>query len=209
MEPKDAADTIREAAERRAEERFRTRAAIVIAVLAMLLAISSLGGANASKEMTNANILASDSWAFYQAKNIRQTELRIAVDETRVSLAQGGLTAEARSLLEKRLADYEATIKRYESEPDPEDSANPLKGEGKKELQARAREYEHRRDHAAAQDPNFDWSAALLQIAIVLGSVSIVASSRQLLALAVALGGVATVLLLNGFFLFAPLFALR
>ena len=47
----------------------------------MLLAISGLGGGNATKEMLNANIQSSDICAFYQAKNIRQTSNQLAADE--------------------------------------------------------------------------------------------------------------------------------
>jgi len=89
MEAADAADTIREAAEegeRGAAERFRRRAAVTIAVLAMLLALTSLGGANAGKETTNNNIQASDTYAFYQAKAIRQTQYQLAADELRQRL---------------------------------------------------------------------------------------------------------------------------
>ena len=39
----------------------------------------------------------------------------------------------------------------------------------------RAREHEEKRDHAMKQDPYFDCAEALLQIAIVLISVAIVA----------------------------------
>lgn len=98
-----------------------------------------------------------------------------------------------------------ATAARYESDPDASDPSNPFKGEGKKELAARARIYEARREHAQKQDPNFDYSQALYQIAIVLGSVSIVAASRRLLLLGLALGVVATLFMLNGFFLFFDL----
>ena len=54
-------------------------------------------------------------------------------------------------------------------------------GDGKKELMAKAKEWDARRDHAAAQTPNFEYAEALLQIAIVLGSVAIVAASPALL----------------------------
>ncbi len=70
LEPDDAAEQIQETAaeehEERAEQhRFRTRAAVAVGVLAMLLAIASLGGDNATKTMVNANIQASDAFAFY------------------------------------------------------------------------------------------------------------------------------------------------
>jgi len=214
MEPRDVADQLSElAAERRelvaerAEEAgkqgFRRRAALGIAVLAMLLAINSLGGDNAGKEMVNNNILASDMWAFYQAKNIRQTSFRLAADELELLLP--ALAPEQQPAARAKIDSYTATAARYESEPDPADPQHPLKGEGKKELLARARDFEARREHAQRQDPHFDYAGALFQIAIVLGSVAILAASRPVLGLAFALGAVATVLLLNGFFLWFDL----
>ncbi|HYY88819.1 MAG TPA: DUF4337 domain-containing protein [Chloroflexota bacterium] len=199
-EAADAAEKIKDAAEaeRAGDDRFRRRAAIVIGVLAMLLAISGLGGANATKEMLNANILASDTYAFYQAKNIRQTSNQLAADELAAMLgAQPNMPAEARAQIEQRIAAYKTTVARYESDP--------ASGDGKQELLPKAQDYEHRRDHAAKQDPNFDFAQALYQIGIVLGSVSIVAASRRLLALGIALGVVATVLMLNGFLLLIEL----
>ena len=196
-----------ERTERRASEQFRTRAAIVIAVLAMLLAIASLGGDNATKETINANILASDTWAFYQAKNIRQTSNLIAANELQAQLAIHGTALDdaTRQTLQQSIQRYQDTVARYESEPDPNDPTNPIKGDGKTQLMARAQYYEGKRDHALAQDPNFDYSTALLQIAIVLGSVAIVATSRPILAAAVAVGAVGVLLMLNGFFLFYDL----
>ncbi len=207
MEAADAADTIREAAEgagagaRDDAERFRRRAAVTIAVLAMLLALTSLGGANAGKETTNNNIQASDAYAFYQAKNIRQTQYQLAADELQTRLDATAVPAAERAALERRLAAYNATIARYESEP----GRDGQPGQGKRELLAQAQGFEARRDRAQRQDPNFDYAQALFQIAIVLGSVSIVATSRRLLLLALALGVVATVLMLNGYTLLVAL----
>ena len=200
MDPVEAADRLQEAAEetRAADERFRRRAGLAIGVLAMLLAVASLGGDNATKETTNSNIQASDTWAFYQAKTIRQTGVQLAADQLEVLLAsQPGLSPEARAEVQRRLEGYRATAARYESEPET--------GEGKRELQARAQAFEARRDRAQRQDPNFDYSQALFQIAIVLGSVSILTATRPLLWLGLGLGTLATLLLLNGFFLVADL----
>ena len=203
MDAVETADTITGAVEeakeqQRNEERFRRRTAILIGVLAMLLALTSLGGDNASKEVVNANILASDTWAFYQAKNIRQTSYRLAADELEGHvLAQPGLSAELRGQLQERLAQYQGTIDRLESEPATD--------EEKRELTEKARVLEAKRVRYQRQDPNFDYAGALFQIAIVLASVSIVALSRPLLWLGLALGGVACLLMLNGFFLFFEL----
>ena len=209
MEATDVADQISETmaeerAERREVERFRTIAAIVIAVLAMLLAIATLGGDNASKEMLNTNVHVTNEWAFYQAKNIRQTANQLAADELRTHLTLNGasLSPSDRQAVEQQIARYEATVARYEDEPDPNDPSDPMKGDGKKQISNRARDYETRRAHALEQDPNFDYSTALFQIAIVLGSVAIVGVSRPILALALGTGALATILMLNGYFLF-------
>lgn len=211
MDANDAADQLQESAddqaEKAAEHTFRTRAATAIGVLAMLLAITSLGGQNATKTTINANILASDSFAFYQAKNIRQTSNQLAADQlqTALLLHDSGASGEARQAIQAMIDRDKATVARYESEPDPTDPTNPLKGEGKTQLLARARDFEQQRNRAQEQDPNFDYATSLFQIAIVLGSVAIVAVSRRLLWLALGLGGVASLLMLNGFFLFFQL----
>ena len=197
-EATDAADAIRDAGDGRvADERFRRRAAVVIGIMAMLLAISGLGGSNATKEMLNANIQASDAYAFYQAKNIRQTSDQLAADQLEAMLlTQPDLPEDMRAQLQSRIEGYKATVARYESDPST--------GEGKQELLLKALDYEQRRDRAARQDPNFDSAQALFQIGIVLGSVSIVAVSRRLLLLGIILGALATLLMLNGYFLLLP-----
>jgi hypothetical protein len=195
-----AADTIREASEdeRHGNEQSRRRAAMAIGILAMLLAISGLGGGNATKEMLNANIQASDTYAFYQAKSERQTSNQLAADQLQaLLLTRPDLPADARAEIEQQIQRAQATVARYESDPST--------GEGKQELLARAQAYDARRDHAARQDPNFDFAQALYQIGIVLGSVSIVAGSRRLLGLGLVLGTVATLFMLNGFLLLVDL----
>src|ERR671916_3279927 len=106
MDANDAAEQIAEMrAENEAEERFRSRAALMIAFMAMLLAITSLGGGNAAEDIMNHNIHASDTWAFYQAKNIRQTSYRIAAETLEGELLLHGatITPEARESLERKI----------------------------------------------------------------------------------------------------------
>jgi hypothetical protein len=178
---------------------FKQRAAVAIAVFAMLLAITGLGGSNAGKEAVNNNVLASNYWNFFQAKNMRQTSFALAADQLELRLAQNdpALSPEAQAELKKKAEAYRKTVARYESEPDTR--------EGKKELIQRAKEHEALRDHALKQDPYFDYAEALLQIAIVLISVAIVADLVWLSFVGGALGIVGALLTLNGFYLFAEL----
>jgi len=209
MDSTDAADLIAELHEERAEsaldDRFRGRAALLIAALAAVLAIGGLGGGNATDDMVGNNIKASDSWAFYQAKNVRQTMYEMAADELKDQLAAGSLTPAGKAAAEARLAKYEATVKRYDSEPDPKAPGDPLKGEGKKELKARAQSFEQGFEQASERDNNFDLAEVLLQLALVLGSVAILALSRWTLIVSALLGIAGSLLTLNGFFLLVPL----
>lgn len=201
MEPAEQIAEAREAA----DESFKNRAALSIAFMAMLLAITSLGGGNAAEDMANNNIHASDTWAFYQAKSIRQTALRVAADGLEADLlANPDMRPEAREFVQRKLEEYRSTAARYEDEPDKDDPGDPLKGEGRKQLNARARDYEAKREVAQKQDPNFDFAEALFQIAIVLASVAILAGSRSVLRVSFVVGAAATLLMLNGYFLFLP-----
>ena len=209
MEAADAAELISEIKEERAEaeatEKFRNMAALTIAIMAMLLAIGSLGGGNATDDMIHGNIKASDTWAFYQAKNVRQTQYRLAADRLELELADPSLNATARAAAQAQLTKYRETITRYDNEPDPNAPSDSLRGEGKKQLAAQARSYEAVRERASEQDGNFDYSEVFLQLAIVLGSVAILSSSRAVLTMSLVLGGIGAVLMINGFVLLFPL----
>jgi hypothetical protein len=194
VEAHEVGDAIAESAhEAHSEERFRRGAAVFLGVLGMLLAIASLGGEDAVKESMNANILASDTYGFYQARNERQTAYQLAADTLEALMAtRPDLPASARAPLDRRIAEYRERAQRYESDP--------ATGSGKQELLAKARAFEVQRDDAQRRDLNFDYARALFQIAIVLGSVSIVAASRPVLALCALLAVAAVLLTANGYF---------
>ena len=178
----------------RTKDTFKQRAAITIAILAMVLAITGLGGSNAGKEAVNNNVLASNYWNFFQAKNMRQTSFVLAADQFEIAfLNDPAMPEAAKAEIKKKVDAYRKTVTRYESEPET--------NEGKKELIAKAKEHEALRDHALKQDPYFDYAEALLQIAIVLISVAIVADLVWLSFVGGALGVIGALLSLNGFLL--------
>ena len=195
MKAEDAAEQMDQ---ERTDDMFKKRAAVTIAFFAMLLAITGLGGNNATKEAINENIQASNAFNFFQAKNLRQTTLLLAANEFELGwVNDASVSDSAKTALRDKLADYRKTIARYESEPET--------GEGKKELLAKAREHEQKRDRALKQDPYFDYAEALLQIAIVLISVSIVADQRWLSLIGGGVGLIAGLLMVNGFVLWVEI----
>jgi hypothetical protein len=58
---------------------------------------------------------------------------------------------------------------------------------------------------AVAKDDNFDLAEVALQLALVLGSVAILATNRKVLAASAVLGAIGALLTLNGFLLLFPL----
>jgi hypothetical protein len=104
---------------------------VFIGVLAVLLAICNVGGANATKDATHSNIAVSDTWAFYQAKNIRRTATMLAASELELMLAaQPGMPDEVRKKFEDKIKDYRAEVQRLTSDPTTK--------EGRDELMVRA-----------------------------------------------------------------------
>ena len=203
MEAHEIAEQIEEHAEPHAHappthDWFRRVAAIYVGVAAMLLAIAALGGAEATKEMLNSNIQSSDTYAFYQAKNIRQTLYQTSAAQLELLVAGAAALSDSdKAKAAELIKRYRDTATRYESEPETK--------EGKKELMAKAKEWDHKRDHAAAKIPNFEYAEAAFQIAIVLGSVAIVAASPALVGVSAVLSVFGILLTLNGYLLVVPL----
>ena len=166
---------------------FTRRVAITTAVYAVMLAIAALGGNNAMKEMLLAQQQASDQWAFYQAKVIREHAYRVQQKRLEVDLAERGasLTPEVRQQYEALLGEFAAEAKRYGAE--------------KKDIEQDAKKWEHERDVSRKKDPYFDFAEVLLQIAIVMSSVSILATSRLLYGISSVLAVCGTLLMLNGY----------
>ncbi len=196
MKPEESHDSIMDAGGGDALRSKRGRlVAVYISLLAVVLAVGALGGSNATKDVINNNIAATNLFAFFQAKNIRQSGYKLAVDNLTALTRNSALPEPARKQVEGLIARYRATIARLESEP--------ATREGKRELLVRARAFEKARDRAQAKDPYFDYSQALLQIAIVVASASLVVGSTYLLWVSAGLSLFGLVLLINAFTLVA------
>lgn len=190
-----ALDDVAELAEAR-EKGGRDRwIALYIGILAVGLAICALGGDNATKEATHKNIEAANTWSFFQAKNLRRQMLRLQIEELTLQLvAHPGMPEEARAAMQAKLEAY--------TEQDRQLTSDPKGGEGLDQLFAKGKSLEHARGVALEKDPYFDLGQALLQIAIVLASVAIIAGTNFFLVLSILVGATGGVMTFNGFFLF-------
>ena len=190
MEAADVRERLAEASEASNNKRLAT----YIAALAALLAVATLGGNNAAEDKANENISASDTWAFYQAKNVRQTQYRLSADALELEMrSRRDLDDEARKAYQDTITRYRGTADRYETEPQT--------GEGKKELVAKAKQHEAARDRAEQQGPWFDGAEAALQLAIVLASVAAIVEVPALLIVSGILAVAGALATANGFLL--------
>ena len=158
--------------------------ALLISVLALILAFAETLGKGAQTGALAYNIEASNLWAFFQAKTIRQTVLRTAAEDVE---AAGASEAQ-----KKQAAKWKETAQRYQSEPET--------GEGREQLAARAKEAEKKRDRSMAAYHHYEVASAAVQIAIVLASASIIAEIAALAMAGAVLGVVGVVFCVIGFF---------
>lgn len=168
---------------------FTKRVALVTAVFAVILAITSLGGSNAMKEMLLAQQQSSDQWAFYQAKVIREHLYRSQKMRLELDLLEGAdtLKPELRSKMEAALKKIGEEEDRYRQE--------------KQDIEQAAKKLEAQRDLNRDKDPYFDYGEVLLQIAIVMATISIIATSPLMFFFSLGLAILGTLLSINGFFL--------
>ena len=90
--------------------------ALLISVLALFLAFSETLGKSAQTSAITYNVAANDLWAFYQAKNIRQTMLSVAGEQMQIE-ADRATDPAVKARLDKTIADWKKTIARYNERP--------------------------------------------------------------------------------------------
>lgn len=165
--------------------------ALLIAVLALVLAISETLGKSAQTAALSYNIEASNLWSFFQAKTIRMTTVRTAAEQADLHLRQSA-DPQSKEAIEQRIASWRKAADRYDSEPDT--------GEGRKELASRARVAEGKRDKSLGSYHHYELASGAVQISIVLASAAIITGMMWLCWLAGGLGTIGVIFCLIGFF---------
>jgi len=162
--------------------------AILIAVLAAFLAIAETGAKSSQTAVLTEHVEATNQWAFFQAKTVRQTVLRTAAEELEAQYKDaGGMPAAVKAQIDA----WKRTVARYYSEP----STN----EGRKELAASATAHAAQRERARSAYHLFEYGSAAFQLAIVLASAAAVTSVMLLAFVAGGLGLVGAALGALGF----------
>jgi hypothetical protein len=174
-----------------AKEKDR-RAALVIAILALFLALSEAGARKAEHISTEKNIESSDLFNFYQAKKIRSTIFEAAsamLESERTGISD----PKAQEAFERQIAEFKARVAQIDVDPKkPEDSLEVI--------QERANQATGDRELADRRLEHYELGSGLFQIAIVLASASIITGIAGLMWLTIALGAVGAIVMAFGFF---------
>ncbi len=190
------------------KQSLNKKVALLISVIALFLAFSETLGKSAQTNALGLNVEASNLWAFYQAKTIRQTVTQAATETLKIDLVRiNGETAvpATKAAITKRLGELDKVIARYNSEPmqrpvRKEVNLKPSYGEGRRELMALALAAEAKRDIALERYHHYEVASAAFQIGIVLASATVITGMVVLSYLAAGLGVLGLAFMAIGFF---------
>ncbi len=158
------------------KEARKSRVPLYIAVLAACLALVSMAEGDAKERALGAQIEASNKFAYFQAKNIRKTDSEIAADMLE-SIGKPELAAT-----------WRAKAARYQKE--------------KAEILDGARAEQAKRAHGLKQSAYFSIAIALLQIAIVLATASLILGGGMLLWASAFVAVISVFFIFNGYYLY-------
>jgi hypothetical protein len=160
-------ETIQEAVERAASSKLNSWVAILVSLVATFMALCNVKDGNVTQGMAQAQSRAVDAWTYYQAKGTKQNiadasqaQLEVQRDTT------SNLTPAARAELDRRIAEYAAKSKLYESE--------------KAKIKQDAEGFELEYDRLNLHDDQFDAADACLSLAIALLGVTALTQKRWL-----------------------------
>ena len=145
--------------------------AITTVVLAVCTTLASFKAAGYGNKMVLAQGLASDQWAYYQAKSIKETTYQLQRD----TLSLTGQAAAQPEAYAAKIAEFDKEIARYKKEKD--------------EIFSEAKRLESERDMARGLNGRFGESMIFLQIGILLASLSSINKVRYYWYMSLVSGG--------------------
>jgi hypothetical protein len=182
----DIGETISEAVEKGRGSRINTVVALSVAITATFTALCNVKDGNIVQAMAQEQAQAVDAWAYYQAKGTKQNVAQSALDQLQLQRELSpNLSAEARATIDKKLAEYGAKIKLYESE--------------KVAIAKTAQDHKDEYDRLNLHDDQFDMAEALMSIAIALFGVTALTQKPALLVTALVFGGLGALMGFAGF----------
>ncbi len=140
---------------------------LAISILAVIVAMVTVLGHRSHTEAILMQSRAADQWNEYQAQKIRMNNLMVTVDQMNLQPSLSGAAIAKRE-------EYKTHIQKWETELVEEQEA--------------AVSYERKVEHAEAKAFRYDLGEALLQIAVVLSSVTLFTRNHAYFLLGLTIG---------------------
>jgi Domain of unknown function (DUF4337) len=167
--------------EGREEYRYTLPVSLTMSILAVLVAGATLLGHRAHTEELLLQTRATDQWAYYQAKNIRLHEMQGIVD------LLGALAPQEKKETLAVREKYVKEVERYQND--------------KEDISENAKELEKERDVASRRADRFDGGEALIEVGLVICSITMMTRRRVFWLGGMLVGALGVLTALTGLFL--------
>lgn len=161
--------------------------ALSTVVFAVCATLATFKGGGYSTQSIMSQSKASDNWAYYQAKNIKEDLYKLQSEK--LEMDKIGKEPKTVNLYQNKIDDYKSKIDKYEKE--------------KKEIKADAETFENTRDEAQAHSKNFGMAVIFLQITILLSTISGLLKKKYIWYIGLSSGLIGVGYFINGFWLLA------
>ena len=170
-----------EAHEMHQEYSYTLPVSLTISILAVLVAGAALLSHRAHTEELLRQSQATDQWAYYQAKNIRWHEVQSIAD------LLGALAPQDKEKTAAVREKYLKEVERYEGDKD--------------EISDKAKELEKERDLISRRADRFDGGEALLEVGLVICSITLLTKRRAFWFAGIFVGALGVSMAATGLFL--------
>ena len=170
-----------EASEHHEENPLMLPVAVTLSILAVLVAIATLLGHRAATEVLMLQNKATDQWSLFQAKNIRAHEMASVADML------GTFTPVEKEQAEALREKYQNEAERYNKE--------------KEQASDEAKNLETERDAVERREDRYDAAEVILEIALIVCSLTLLTKTKAFWLFGIALGFVGVVVAVSGWLL--------
>ena len=160
---------------------------IAVALAGTFMALCSVKAGNISQAMQDAQSRRVNEWSYFQAKSTKQNLAEGTLEQLKsLKALSNGASPEAVAELDRKIADFQKKVERYEKEKD--------------EIKKNAEAFQAKYDELNKIDDQFDLSDAAMSVGIALSGVSALVKKRSLFGAAIVFFALGSVMGLAGFF---------
>ncbi|HXP51620.1 MAG TPA: DUF4337 domain-containing protein [Bacteroidia bacterium] len=160
---------------------------ITTILIALCATLSTYMGGNHSSTSMQSQIQASDQWAFFQSKSIKEYLYSVQIDNLKTELltTQPGAAYDS---ITKHISEYSKSVAKYKTEKD--------------QIGKDAKQLEAVRDDSQKHGSAFGLAVVFLEVSILLSSIAGLLKAKQIWYVSMVPGLIGIIYFINGFLLF-------